>query len=71
MITKNKYFTNMSMDKRRQWFGIIIAHPALFTVFSTIFYPLFVGIFNSFLDIKLMNLNIILVNKIWLESFNV
>ena len=56
MITKNKYFTNMSMDKRRQWFGIIIALPALIAIFSTIFYPLFVGIFNSFMEVKLMNL---------------
>ena len=56
MITKNIFFTNISMDKRRQWFGIIIAFPVLITVFSTIFYPLFVGIFNSFLDVKLMDL---------------
>ena len=56
MITEIKYITNMSMNKRRQWFGIIIALPALIAIFSTIFYPLFVGIFNSFMEVKLMNL---------------
>ena len=56
MINTIPYFKNLSLGKRSQWFGVILTLPALIAIFATIFYPLFVGIFNSFMDIKLMNL---------------
>ena len=56
MINTIPYIKNLSMENRGKWFGVFIALPALIAIFSTIFYPLFVGIINSFMDIKLMNI---------------
>ena len=50
-------FSNLTMEQRRKWFGFFIALPALIAVFSTIFYPLFLGILNSFRDVNLMRLD--------------
>ena len=56
MIKSIGYINNLTMEEKNKWFGFFIALPALIAIFSTIFYPLLIGIINSFLDLKLTNL---------------
>ena len=46
----------LTLGQRRKLFGLLITLPALIAIFSTIFYPLFLGIINSFRDVNLMRL---------------
>ena len=56
MIKSIGFINNLTMEEKNKWFGFFIALPALIAIFSTIFYPLLIGIINSFLDLKLTNL---------------
>ena len=47
MVIQATKFTNLSLEQRRKWFGLFIALPAVVTIFSTIFYPLILGIISS------------------------
>ena len=57
MVVRAFKFTNLSLEQRRKWFGLFISLPAVVTIFSTIFYPLLLGIVSSFQQVRLTNLS--------------
>ena len=56
MVARAFKFTNLPLEQRRKWFGLFIPLPAVVTIFSTIFYPLLLGIVSSFQQVRLTNL---------------
>ena len=57
MVIQAPKLTNLSLEQRRKWFALFIALPAVLTIFSTIFYPLILGIISSFQQVRLTNLS--------------
>ena len=57
MVARAFKFTNLSLEQRRKWFGLFISLPAVVTIFSTIFYPLLLGIVSSFQQVRLTQLS--------------